>query len=221
MSLLTTFSETRVPHPLSSAGVRMKSWTPGAPGREARMLAFEEGVTQAEAVELAGTTRKTVGQWAARRLPRSCAGRPWGSGKMGGTSGERKAAHMFTRGLYDPPTTGPLAGLVPAQIENLLLGAVLAGPKAGGWDPAPISNRSKCDFSERLRRGTGLPLRSITGFLRMSRSSHECHRARRGRDRGAGIRTQVAEEFTEELSAHIACYREGRLKAFDEGGRTL
>ena len=31
----------------------------------------------------------------------------------------------------------------------------------------------------------------------------------------------TAEEFMEALSAHIAWYREGRLKAFDEGGRRV
>ena len=28
-------------------------------------------------------------------------------------------------GLYDPPASGPLAGLTPDQVENLLLRAVL------------------------------------------------------------------------------------------------
>ena len=85
----------------------------------------------------------------------------------------RKARPMPTKGIYDPPKSGPLAGLNPDQIENLLLRAVLADLKAGGWDPASISNRSKCELGERLRRETGLPLRSITGFLRISKSSYE------------------------------------------------
>ena len=88
---------------------------------------------------------------------------------------------MCPRGVYDPPATGPLAGLAPAQMENLLLRAVLADLKAGGWDPASISSRSKCELGERLKRETGLPLRSITGFLRISRSSYECRRPRRRR----------------------------------------
>ena len=162
---------------------------------ELALMALEEGMTQAGAAELAGAARRTVGRWAAGRLPRSYTGRPWGSGKMGGASGERKAARMSTGGLHDPPATGPLAGLEPAQIENLLLRAVLADLKAGGWDPASISNRSKCELGERLRRETGLPLRSITGFLRISRSSYEYHRARLGRDRDAAIRRHVVELF--------------------------
>lgn len=39
---------------------------------------------------------------------------------------------MCPRGVYDPPATGPLAGLEPAQMENILLRAVLADLKAVG-----------------------------------------------------------------------------------------
>ncbi|MCF2620677.1 IS3 family transposase [Collinsella tanakaei] len=162
---------------------------------ELALAALGEGMTHAEAAELVGASERSVYRWAGGRLPRSCAGRPPGSGKMGATSGERKAARMSTRGLYDPPATGPLAGLEPAQIENLLLRAVLADLKAGGWDPGSISSRSKCELGERLRRETGLPLRSITGFLRISRSSYEYHRARLGVDRDAAIRRRVVELF--------------------------
>lgn len=102
---------------------------------------------------------------------------------------------MSTKGLYDPPATGPLSGLAPEQVENLLLRAVLADLKAGGWDPASISNRSKCELGERLRLATGLPLRSITAFLRISRSSYEYHRARLGRDRYEGLRAEVRDAF--------------------------
>lgn len=99
------------------------------------------------------------------------------------------------KGIYDPPRSGPLAGLSPDQIENLLLRAVLADLKAGGWDPGSISNRSKCELGERLRRATGLPLRSITGFLRISKSSYEYHRARLGVDKHAGLRAEVRALF--------------------------
>lgn len=177
----------------------------GASGREVRMhdrdtvglalLALEEGMTLAGAAEVAGVPLRTVANWAAGRLPRSYAGRRPGPGMMGGEAIDREAERMSAKGLYDPPATGPLAGLEPAQIENILLRAVLADLKAGGWDPASISNRSKCELGERLRLATGLPLRSITGFLRISRSSYEYHRARLGRDRDAALRPLVAAEF--------------------------
>ena len=152
-------------------------------------------MTLREAAELAGVPLSTAGAWAAGLLPRSSTGAPWGSGRMGGDTTDGRAARMSEKGLYDPPATGPLAGLEPAQIENILLRAVLADLKAGGWDPASISNRSKCELGERLRLATGLPLRSITGFLRISRSSYEYHRARLGRDRDAALRPLVAAEF--------------------------
>ena len=159
------------------------------------LLALEEGMTLAGAAEVAGVPLRTVANWAAGRLPRSYAGRRPGPGMMGGEAIDREAERMSAKGLYAPPATGPLAGLEPAQIENILLRAVLADLKAGGWDPASISNRSKCELGERLRLATGLPLRSITGFLRISRSSYEYHRARLGRDRDAALRPLVAAEF--------------------------
>ncbi len=107
---------------------------------------------------------------------------------------EGSAAEMARR-VYDPPATGPLAGLEPAQIENLLLRAVLDDLKGGGSHPASMSNRSKCELGERLRRATGLPLRCVTAFLRISRSSYECHRARLGRDRHGRLRPLVADAF--------------------------
>ena len=56
---------------------------------------------------------------------------------------------MCPRGVYDPPATGPLAGLEPAQMENIPLRAVLADLKAVGWGPGSISSRSKCELGER------------------------------------------------------------------------
>ena len=50
---------------------------------------------------------------------------------MGGEAIDREAERMSAKGLYDPPATGTLAGLEPAQIENILLRAVLADLKAG------------------------------------------------------------------------------------------
>ena len=82
-----------------------------------------------------------------------------------------------------------------AMTENQLLRAVLADLKAGGWAPASISNRRKAELGERLRAATGLPLREITAFLRISRSSYEYQRARLGRDRDADIRALVREAF--------------------------
>ncbi len=38
----------------------------------------------------------------------------------------------------------------------------MADLKAGGWDPASISNRSKCGLGERLRRATGHSTMPVT-----------------------------------------------------------
>lgn len=165
------------------------------------LSAREEGMTLPEAASFAGITFWAARCWSRGRLPHSYTGaRCAPRRRMDGPKPTRgKARHMPDKKLYDPPRSGPLAGLNPDQIENLLLRAVLADLKAGGWDPASISNRSKCELGERLRRETGLPLRSITGFLRISKSSYEYHRARLAdrRDRDADIRPQVLSTFSE------------------------
>ena len=161
----------------------------------------ERGMGVAEAAEFAGVPARTAAKWSAGALPHSAAGRalPAGGARMGAKRPRGKAPAMDERssGLYEPAERGPLSGLTPDQVENLLLRAVLADLKAGGWDPASISSRSKCELGERLRAATGQPLRSITRFLGMSKSSCEYHRARLGRDRDADIRAGVVRLFRE------------------------
>ena len=82
-----------------------------------------------------------------------------------------------------------------AMTENQLLRAVLDDLKGGGSHPGSMSNRRKCELGERLRAETGLPLREITAFLRISRSSHGYHRARLGRDKYAALRAEVRGAF--------------------------
>ena len=82
-----------------------------------------------------------------------------------------------------------------AMTENQLLRAVLDDLKAEGCAPASMSDARKTALGERLRAATGLPLREITAFLRISRSSYEYHRARLGRDKYAALRAEVREAF--------------------------
>ena len=176
---------------------------------ELALEALSLGFTQREAAELCGASRTAVASWALGRLPHPRADRSHPPAKMvppeqPASEGARMKHEEplprpseSERRLYEPPATGPLAGLEPSQIENLLLRAVLDDLKAGGWDPASISNRSKCELGERLRLATGLPLRSITAFLRISKSSYEYHRARLGADKYAALRAEVRAVFEE------------------------
>ena len=189
------------------SGVRTESWTAGRSGLEVRMysrekvelflLATEDGMGPTAAAEFAGVTVSAAKKWATGHLPRSYTG---GGCRIVAREPPRKEASLGPdKSVYAPPATGPLAGLNEDQIENLLLRAVLADLKAEGWDPASISNRSKCELGERLRRATALPLRSITGFLRISKSSYEYWRPRVAapRDRDADIRDRVVRIFRE------------------------
>lgn len=161
------------------------------------LLATEDGMGPTAAAKFAGVSVGAAKKWATGHLPHSYTGARC---RIGARKPPRKEASLGPdKSTYAPPATGPLAGLNEDQIENLLLRAVLADLKAEGWDPASISNRSKCELGERLRRATALPLRSITGFLRISKSSYEYWRPRVAapRDRDADIRGRVVRIFRE------------------------
>lgn len=188
-------------------GVRTESWTAGRSGLEVRMysrekvelflLATEDGMGPTAAAKFAGVSVGAAKKWATGHLPHSYTGARC---RIVARKPPRKEASLGPdKSIYAPPATGPLAGLNEDQIENLLLRAVLADLKAEGWDPASISNRSKCELGERLRLATALPLRSITGFLRISKSSYEYWRPRVAapRDRDADIRDRVVRIFRE------------------------
>ena len=145
------------------------------------LAALAEGMTQSEAAALCGVTRQTVRNWAAGRLPR---GRARGATMVPRTRREEAPVDDAERAAYEA-----------AMTENQLLRAVLDDLKGGGSRPGSMSNRRKCELGERLRAATGLPLREVTAFLRISRSSYEYHRARLGRDRRAWLRPLVREAF--------------------------
>ena len=109
---------------------------------------------------------------------------------------ERRATWTRNAGCTTPPRRpAPCRASNPEQIENLLLRTVLTDLKAAEWGPASTSNRSKCELGERSRRATGLPLRSITAFLRISKNSYKYHRRRLGLDKYAWLRPLVRETF--------------------------
>lgn len=164
------------------------------------LLAREDGMSIKGAAAFAKVNYNAAKDWIYKGLPHSYTGALRKSQcariqKSAKPSGEKE--YPMSAGPYDPPKSGPLAGLSPDQIENLLLRAVLADLKAVGWDPALISNRSKCGLGERLRQATGLPLRLIIAFLKISKSSYEYHRSRLGQDKYERLRTQVRSVFRE------------------------
>lgn len=123
-----------------------------------------------------------VRQWAAGRVPHERA-----RGRI--------VARVAPTREVDPLTEEERAAHEAAMTENMLLRAVLDDLKAGG-SPAPsISNRRRAELGERLRAATGLPLREVTRFLGISRSSYEYRRAGLGRDRHAGPHAEAREAF--------------------------
>ena len=153
------------------------------------------GSLRSAEAELGGAVSyRTIARWAAGQTPRPRAGRIRAARKPSGGKGDAMLPSESEKKLYEAPKSGPLAGLEPSQIENLLLRAVLDDLKAEGFGPDSISNRSKVELGERLRAATGLPLRSITAFLRISKSSYEYQRQAISRpDRHAGLRARVRE----------------------------
>ena len=169
---------------------------------EAFLAARARGLSVLEAAREAGVAPGTAFGWDAGVLPRSYAGvpakRPPRRVRMA-----RMAAAIAREAPLDESER---AAYDAAMEENVLPGAVLDDLKWGGSHPGSMSNRRKCELGERSGRETGLPLRSITAFLRISKSSYEYHRARLGRDRDAGIRGLAREAF--EASGHSRGYRE-------------
>lgn len=155
---------------------------------ELALLALEEGLAEREAAELCGASLTSVRRWARQgppTRPRGRAARP-----------PRPPARMYPPDAKEGPLNeAERAAYEAAMTENMLLRAVLDDLKGEGSHPASMSNRRKCELGERLRAATGRPLREITAFLRISRSSYEYHRARLGRDRDAALRPLVAAEF--------------------------
>lgn len=166
------------------------------------LLAREDGMPVSRAAEFAGVPLRTAKAWAAGGLPHSYTGEPRRARIDGAGAGARRADVGEIRGLYEPAGDGPLSGMDPAQIENLLLRAVLDDLKAAGSHPLSTSMRSRCELGERLRRATGLPTSAITRFLEIPRSTWYYHRARAGRDRDGWLRPLVREAFE-------ACGRRG------------
>ena len=148
------------------------------------LLGREDGMTVREAAEFAGVGPRAAKRWSAGALPHSYTGAP-----------RRGTMAPSTRREEAPVDESERAAYEAAMTENQLLRAVLDDLKGAGSPPASISNRRKAGLGERLREATGLPLREITAFLRISKSSYEYHRARLGRDRDADIRALVVSAF--------------------------
>ena len=182
-----------VAEPKGHAGTRKRHERYPDETRARAVALYERGRRPAEIARLLGIDcRHNVRSWWKKAA---------GSGKLAGKGFEPKpapgaeevAAVAAKRKKEAPPE---VAALSEAELENACLRAVLADLKAGGWDPASISNRRKCELGERLRRETGRPLREIIRFLGISKSSYEYHRARLGGpDPLAALKARVRELF--------------------------
>ena len=144
---------------------------------ELALMALEEGWSARAAAELVGASKTAVCEWARGRVPHERR-----AGRIGGGRTRREEA---------PLDDSERAAYEAAMTENMLLRAVLDDLKAAGSDPRSISRRRRVELGERLRAATGLPLREITRFLGISRSSYAYHRARLGRDKYAALRAEV------------------------------
>ena len=151
---------------------------------ELALYALEEGWTRAEAGALVGAGGATVSRWASGRVPHPRA------------QPRARIVRVPVR-EEDPLNAEERAAYEAAMTENTLLRAVLDDLKGEGSRPGSMSNARKCELGKRLRAATGLPLREITAFLRISKSSYEYHRARLGRDRYGWLRPFVREAFEE------------------------
>lgn len=159
---------------------------------EAFLAARARGLSVLEAAGEAGVGCGTTFDWDAGILPHSYTGVP------AKRPPRRARMARMAAGTPEAPLDEPeRAAYDAAMEESVPPGAVLDDLKGGGSHPGSMSNRRKCELGERSGRVTGLPLRPVTAFLGISRSSYEYHRARLGRDRDADIRTEAVRLFEE------------------------
>ena len=161
------------------------------------LMALDEGMNVARAGREVGIPEDTARRWAAGGLPHCHPGGARASGRIAGSAKPSKRRRPVPEASpYDPPKSGPLAGMTRDQIENLLLKAVLDDLKGEGSHPLSTPMRSRCELGERLRRATGLPTSEIIRFLEIPRSTWHCHRANpRAADPLAPLRPLVAGAF--------------------------
>ena len=161
------------------------------------LMALDEGMNVARAGREVGIPEDTARRWAAGGLPHCHPGGARASGRIAGSAKPSKRRRPVPEASpYDPPKSGPLAGMTRDQIESLLLKAVLDDLKGEGSHPLSTPMRSRCELGERLRRATGLPTSEIIRFLEIPRSTWHCHRANpRAADPLAPLRPLVAGAF--------------------------
>ena len=80
------------------------------------------------------------------------------------------------------------------ELENDILRGAVDVLKAEGLNE--MTNVEKTRLIDKLRLETGRPLKELTGFLRISKSSYEyCRKAMSAADKYAGVREQIVEIF--------------------------
>lgn len=186
---------------------------------EMALYALSEGANYTEAAEFAGASRDAVRRWALAGPPHERRGRRGASCAIPpAAKAPRPPAPMSPPDAEEEPSDeAERAAYEAAMTENMLLRAVLDDLKGEGSHPVSMSNRRKCELGERLRLATGLPLREVTAFLRISKSSYEYHRARLGRDKYARLREEVREVFEE--GGRVWGYRTVRARLGRRGVR--
>lgn len=141
-------------------------------------MALDEGTNVARAGREMGIPEDTARRWAAGGLPHCHPGGTRASGRIAGSAKPSKRRKPVPEASpYDPPKSGPLAGMTRDQIENLLPKAVLDDLKGEGSHPLSTPMRSRCELGERLRQATGLPTSEIIRFLEIPCSAWHYHRA--------------------------------------------
>ena len=77
------------------------------------LLAREEGMSIRRAADFAGVSAGAAQNWALGELPRSYTGAPAARRIRGRDTSRRERPMADDRSIYEPPRSGPLAGLTP------------------------------------------------------------------------------------------------------------
>ena len=101
------------------------------------------------------------------------------------------------------------------ELENDVLRGVVEVLKAESL--SCLTNREKTILIEHLRQETGRPLKELTGFLRISKSSYEYQRRALARDdKYAGVRSRIVDAFNRANRARGYRYITHALRSGDD-----
>lgn len=145
----------------------------------------------------------------------------WAKAAERATMASKEAVRMADRRPEDMSRAELEARVAESELQARVLQELMRDPKAG--DPGSLSNKRKTALGESLRRDFGYSLRTILGFLGISKSTYEYGKGAIARDeaRAEAVRGRARRAF--ERSGRAYGYRRVRASILSgaDGGEPM